>query len=98
MSIKEHYEVMTHEVTEKVLVGKTLYCDVCGKEIGKRKGYWELITGHNDWGHDSCDSIRRFDVCSQMCLMNKFVEYLDNSDIKSYNSEYFEVERTSWHQ
>ena len=97
MSVKEHYEVMTHEVTEKVLVGETLYCDVCKNKIEKGKGYWELTTGHNDWGNDSCESIEHFDVCSQICLMNKFAEYLDESDKTSYNSEYFEVERTRWY-
>lgn len=97
MSIKEHYEVMTHEVTEKVLVGKTLYCDVCKKEIAKRKGYWELTTGHNDWGNDSCESIEHFDVCSQMCLMHKFAEYLDESDKNDNNTKYFEVERAEWY-
>lgn len=96
MSVKEHYEVMTHEVTERVLVGKTLCCDICKKEIAKRKGYWTLVTGHNDWGNDSCESVEHFDVCSQICLMNKFAEYIDESDKDNNNTMYFEVERDYW--
>lgn len=96
MSVKEHYEVMTHEVTEKVLVGKTMYCDVCKKEIEKGNGYWEVVTGHHDWGNDSCESIEDFDVCSDVCLMMKLGEYIDRSGKDEYNTEYIEVERTSW--
>ena len=33
MSIKKHYEVITHEVTEKICIGETTYCDICKKEI-----------------------------------------------------------------
>ena len=96
MSVKKHYEVMTHEVTENVLVGETMYCDVCKKEIEKGNGYWEVVTGHHDWGNDSCESVESFDVCSDVCLMMKFGEYIDRSGGDKYNTEYIEVERTSW--
>lgn len=96
MSIKKHYEVMTHEVTESVLVGKTLYCDICKKEIEKGNGYWEVTTGHNDWGNDSRDSIEHFDVCSDVCLMMKFGEYINRSNRNALNTEYIEVERNQW--
>lgn len=95
MSVKEHYEVMTHEVTEKVLVGKTLYCDICKKEIKKGREYWEVTTGHHDWGNDSFESIEDFDVCSDVCLMMKFGEYIDRSK-DGYNTEYIEVKREQW--
>lgn len=87
---------MTHEVTEEVLVGETLYCDICKKEIEKGKEYWEATTGHHDWGNDSCDSIEYFDICSDICLMMKFGEYIDRSQKTRYNTEYIEVERTRW--
>lgn len=93
MSVKKHYEVMTHTVTEEVCVGETTYCDICNKEINTNKGYWELTTGHHDWGNDSCESIEHFDVCSEICLMNKFSEYLNESGKDDYNTMYFEVER-----
>lgn len=94
MSVKQHYELITHEVTEKVLVGETVHCDVCKKEIETEKGYWEVTTGHHDWGNDSHESIEHFDVCSETCLTQKFAEYTKESGKDEYNTMYFEVERT----
>lgn len=92
MSVKEHYEVITHEVTEKFLVGKSMYCDVCKKEIEKGKGYWAVTTGnHNDWTEDT----EHFDVCSEICLMTQFAEYMDDSGNDEFNDneKYIEVEK-----
>lgn len=44
-------------------------------------------------GNDSDDSIEHFDVCSEICLMSKFSEYLDESGKNDWNTKYFEVER-----
>lgn len=96
MSIKKHYEVMTHEVTEKVCVGETMTCDVCKKEILKGSDYWAVTTGHNDWGYDSIDSIEHFDVCSNVCLMISFSDYIDRSSEGGHNTEYITVERDRW--
>ena len=93
MSVKKHYTTVTHEVTEAICIGETIYCDICKKEIDDNKGYWHLTTGHERWGRDSEDSIEEYDVCSQMCLMNKFAEYLDTSDSDRGDTEYFNVER-----
>lgn len=94
MSVKKHYEVITHEVTEKVCVRETTYCDICKKEIDTNKGSWELTTGHHDWGRDSVDSVEHFDVCSEACLTIKFAEYVNESGKNDWNTMYFEVERT----
>ena len=94
MSIKKEYEVKTHTVTEKVCVKETRYCDVCNGVIEKNTGYWELITGHYDWGRDSVDSMEHFDICSEICLREKFDEYVRESGKNNYNTMYFEVERT----
>ena len=93
MSIKRHYELITHEVTEQVCVGETTYCDICKKEIDTNKGYWEVITGHNDWGNDSIDSIESFDVCSENCLIDKFKKYIKESGKNRFNTQYFEAKR-----
>ena len=95
MSIKREYEVKTHTVTERVCAKETMHCDVCNGVIEKHKGYWELITGHNDWGRDSVDSIENFDICSEACLRKKFDEYVRESGSSDYNTMYFEVERVS---
>ena len=93
MSIKKRYETVTHEVTEKVLVEETMYCDICNKVIQDKEAYWEVTTGHHDWGNDSMDSIECFDVCSGTCLMHKFSEYIKKSGKNKWNTMYFDVRR-----
>lgn len=76
-------------------------CDVCGRiiEPPTRENrchwmdddhkYYSVTTGHHDWGNDSCESIKHYDVCPD-CI-NKFVaEYLDNK--KGYRSAYIEIQ------
>lgn len=93
MSIKREYEVKTHTVTERVCVKSTLHCDICDEIIDENKGYWTLTTGHHDWGNDSCESIKHFDVCSETCLRKKFDEYVRESGVDDYNTMYFEANR-----
>ena len=95
MSIKKEYEVKTHTVTERVCVKETMHCDVCGGIIDANGAYWELTTGHCDWGHDSVDSIENFDICSEACLREKFYEYARESSASEWNTMYFEVEKVS---
>lgn len=92
MSVKKEYEIKTHTITEKVCVKETMYCDVCNGIIDDNKSYWELTTGHHDWGNDSCDSIEHFDICSEDCLRKKFDEYAKESGDGWHNTMYFEVE------
>lgn len=95
MSIKREYEVKTHTVTERVCIKETMHCDVCHNVIDDNGPYWELTTGHYDWGNDSCDSIEHFDICSEACLRAKFDEYVRESGASEYNTMYFEVEKIS---
>lgn len=83
------YETKTYKKTEEVLVSEKRYCDCCNKEI--TGPHWQIITGHNDWGNDSIDSIHHIDVCSRDCLNSIFLEYLDSSDHKG-NTKYFDIE------
>lgn len=54
-------------------------CDVCDRIIPPYKNwilneasrYFVVMTGHNDWGNDSCDSIECQDICPG-CI-DKFV-------------------------
>ena len=100
--IENKYELVT--VTESRKVGEVCRCDVCKRVIydldstakGLYRdfvGYWELITGHNDWGNDSCESREHFDLCSEECVKVKLIEYLERSN-GVYNTEYFELEHT----
>ena len=94
MSIKSEYEVRTRTITEKVCVSTIMHCDVCDSVIDPdHESYWELTTGHHDWGNDSCESIQYFDICSEACLKKKFDEYVKESGVNDDNTMYFEVNR-----
>ena len=90
-------------VTEKRVIGKQIYCDTCKKLIFDTqdvdtyhnprrhpKQYWDVTTGHYDWGNDSCDSIEICQYCSKECLTKAFDQYLKRTEDK-INSEYFEI-------
>lgn len=72
-------------------------CDNCGKhlDIKKAKGtYYSIMSGHREWGNDSCDSIENLDACSDECLIalvNKWIEKW-----KGYRTAYIEIERESF--
>ena len=94
----------TKQIIAETVVAKITKCDICGKIIcdsryekmfGKVQDHYLLTTGHNDWGNDSCDSIKEFDICSKECLQKKFEEYVKESS-GNRGSEYFEVSH-SWH-
>lgn len=77
----------------KELVG--IKCDICGKVIPvDERGfkndecrYFVVTTGHNDWGNDSCESIKHYDICPE-CVGGFVAKYLANAE----GSEYIEVE------
>lgn len=92
-------EILSNEVKEivyrktKELVG--IKCDICGKLIPVDKRgykndkckYFEVTTGHNDWGSESCESIEHRDICPE-CVSGFVAEYLANAE----GTEYIEVE------
>lgn len=90
-------------VTEKRVIGKQIYCDTCEKLIfdtqdidtynnpcRHRTQYWEVTTGHYDWGNDSCDSVETQQYCSKECLTKAFKKYLKRTEDK-ISTEYFEI-------
>lgn len=90
-------------VTEKRAIGKQIYCDACEKLIFDTQDidtyhdphrhptqYWEVTTGHYDWGNDSCDSVETRQYCSKECLTKAFDQYLKRTE-DMINSEYFEI-------
>lgn len=97
------YNYEKYTVTEERISEEFWYCDVCKKLIYKRSikdnsknknsvSFWELTTGHNDWGNDSCDSVESFALCSEECAKVKFVQYLEDS-AEGRNTMYFEIQR-----
>lgn len=83
MEIKkyEKVEIVREEIQEIV-------CDECKKLLDNRKltsrhkrtkvPYFHVLTHYSDWGNDSIDSLKEFDLC-QECLVNKFNEYLEQA-------------------
>ena len=62
-------------------------CDVCGKIIDPGQSFWDLSTSHSDWGNDSIDSHREFDLCSEKCVQTKLKDYFrdcERSDTQSF--------------
>lgn len=84
---------MKIEKVKKVTVEQrtidSVECDVCRKKIHGK--YWELLTGHNDWGNDSRDSMEYFDLCSEKCVHVKLQEYF--KDCTTRTTQYFEMEQ-----
>jgi len=70
-----------------------IYCDKCGKTIGMEqcgqagKRYYEVITGHNNWGNSSHESIKNLDFCSYECLTEHQNDYFSNTS----GSAYYEI-------
>jgi hypothetical protein len=93
MRTKEIKEVSITQETET-----SISCDECGKEIRNSDNirrrdyehpYYEVSTHHHDWGNDSGESNRHFDLCSIDCLVLNMKEYFENAN----GSECYEVER-----
>ena len=93
--VEEKYETKEQVVVDQVLVCKDMFCDICKKEIKHKSDYWEVTTHHHDWGNDSIESYKCFDICSVECLKNKFNEYCDKSS-RGRNTNTIEVERSYW--
>ena len=59
-------EVVETTVQETRMV-TGIECDICNKVIPVSKGieskYFEVTTGHHEWGNDSCESIEHHDIC-----------------------------------
>lgn len=51
--------------------------------------YYEVTTGHNDWGNDSADSVEHYDICPD-CITGFVDRYLKHE--ASNRSGYIEVE------
>lgn len=75
-------------------------CDACGRVVeppskedqynwmDDKYKYYSVITGHYDWGNDSCDSIRHYDICPE-CITRFVSDYL--TDKKGYRSAYINI-------
>ncbi len=78
-----HEELKTVEVKKEIGV----VCDECGKEISET--YYEVVTGHYDWGNDSVDSVDSEDICCLECLEKNQKKYFEIAN----GSEYYNISR-----
>lgn len=82
-------------VTQAYRVTQTLTgveCDVCHKIIPASRysdatRYYEVTTGHRDWGNDSWESMETKDVC-----LNCIAGYVSDCLITASNTGYIELE------
>ena len=65
---------LREQVIEEKVVEEIVTCDSCGKQT---EHYIEAVTGHDDWGNDSCESEERHQFCSWNCAMQFMCGWLD---------------------
>lgn len=90
-------EILSEEIKRVVKIKRKvtgIKCDICEKIIPVNKGlddsrYFAVRTGHNDWGNDSYESVKNYDICPD-CVIKFTTEYLQ----KAEGTEYLEVETT----
>lgn len=87
-------------ITKKVRKINAVQCDVCKNSIipsslvgvnynehRRKTQYFKVMTGHHDWGNDSCESIEYHHICPD-CITKYVKDYLG----KALGSEYIEIE------
>ena len=78
-------------VTTKEVTG--IKCDICrkvipvGRDVYDKCKYYDVKTGHHDWGNDSCESIEHHDICPG-CLVGFVTDYFNNNE---YGSAYMNI-------
>ena len=98
------FEKITNKVKKEVevdeVVGERFICDECGKEVqfyitGHKTyadlEYYDVTTGHDDWGNDSCDSIEHNGYCCADCLRKAFDKWVEENEHSS--TAYFEIHK-----
>lgn len=94
----KHYSAEVTSTAYKITKTLTaVQCDICKKTINAKSGgwgndpdrYYEVTTGHRDWGNDSCDSIETRDICPD-CIVKFVEEYLD--ECSNRDTAYLNIE------
>lgn len=83
--MKYYNAVEVKEVYRVIKTVNHVECDVCKKHVGKR--YFNVVTGHHDWGNDSHESIQYRDICGT-CLSKFVSDYFS----KATGTEYMDIE------
>ena len=83
---------------EKVIKTKRMVtgvkCDICGKVMPIKRDnesrYFRVITGHNDWGNESCESIEQKEICPN-CIdkfVSKYLQDVEGTEYINIETEY----------
>lgn len=86
----------------ETIVAVDYFCDICKKRIytdvkgnpklsGQLIEYYNIVSGHNDWGNDSIESRESSIVCKE-CLTTALMQYKNAAERNPHNSCYIEVE------
>ena len=78
-------------VLEQKTVEEIVTCDMCGERADH---YIEAVTGHREWGNDSCESRESHQFCSWACavkFMDKWRTTKDGGD--NCDSAYIEFDQ-----
>ena len=97
--IKKTTKKVVKEVEE--IDSEVIICDVCKKPLhydndcftGKYAVYYRIRTGHHDWGSDSCESVEYHDACCDECLARLSQKWINDEEVQSSHTAYFEVEK-----
>lgn len=98
---------MIKRITRKVMkeveetVSSVGICDICGKEFNYEtlpyrqpmSSYYDITTGHHDWGNDSVDSVESRDACCDECLLKFIQEWLKNRSVTCSNTAYIDIHK-----
>lgn len=98
--LKKTTKKVIKEVEE--LESAVIVCDICGKELQYTQTafvspvavYYEITTGHHDWGSESCESIEHKDACCDECLSRFTQEWLQNAEVIESNTAYIDIRKT----
>lgn len=90
--------------TDEITLYSKRVCDKCGKILEycynheelvntskerMKVEYYEVTTGHHDWGNDSIDSVEHHDYCPT-CVLQAIDEYYEKTNEKN-NTNYIEI-------
>ncbi len=94
---------VTRAVIEKKTICTSIYCDRCNERIyttvrpgmkhfpdRKLVDYYDVATGHNDWGNDSIDSRENKTLCPE-CVKDEYIEF-NNMTSGKFNTRYIVIE------
>lgn len=88
--------IVTAEVRECIAIkcnvcGKIIHCDSSGYKTNDRT-YYEVTTSHSDWGNDSCESIKNFDICPD-CVVGFVDRYLKEAKEDDVSTAHIEIQK-----